>query len=45
MLWFEKACQVPNQQLAKQAIIEAHLSSVPCALLLMAAGLRDVLFA
>lgn len=45
MLRFEKACQVPNQQLAKQAIIEVHLSSVPRALLLTAAGLRDVLFA
>ena len=45
MLWFEKAYQVPNQQLAKQAIIEAHLSSASYALLLMVAGLRDVLFA
>lgn len=45
MLRFGKACQVPRQQLARQATIEAHFSSVPCALLLMLAGLRGGLFA
>lgn len=44
MLRFEKACQLPNQQLAKQPIIEAHLSYMPRALLLKLASLKDVLF-
>lgn len=45
MLGFGKACQVPHQQLARRATVEAHFSSVPCALLFTLAGLRDVLFA
>lgn len=39
MLRFEKARQLPNQQLAVQPIIKAHLSSMPCALhLILAVG-------